>query len=154
MEVVFLQALQCESGAAEKKHSGCFLRDLRNFYEHISREKIWERGRERERERERERNLNAAILAISLNQYGTRRFLGLGELAVDCGFTMRGISAGCSWATLWVHIYTLDPLMVWQDRCPQVSLNIFIDDLLGGRLRRRNIRWWAGLRAERPSCTA
>ena len=124
MEVVFLQALQCETGAAENKHSGCFLWDLSNFYEHISRERLWERGRER--------NFNAAILAISLNQYGTRRFLGLGELAVDCGFTKQGISAGCSWATLWVQIYTLDPLMVWQARCPQVSLNIFIDDLLGG----------------------
>ena len=58
--------------------------------------------------------------------------MGLGELAVDCGYTRRGISAGCSWATLWVQIYTLDPLMVWQSQSPQVSLTIFIDDLMGG----------------------
>ena len=51
---------------------------------------------------------------------------------MDCGYTERGISAGCSWATLWVQIYTLDPLLVWQSGSPQVGLTIFIDDLLGG----------------------
>ena len=50
---------------------------------------------------------------------------------MDCGYTERGISAGCSWATLWVQVYTLDPLLVWQRACPQVGLTIFIDDLLG-----------------------
>jgi hypothetical protein len=55
----------------------------------------------------------------------------MGELTVDCGYPHRGISAGCSFATLWVQLYTLPPLQVWQGRCPQVSQNIFIDDLLG-----------------------
>ena len=50
---------------------------------------------------------------------------------MDCGFTERGIAAGCSWATTLVHIYSLDPLKVWQAHNPRVELGVFIDDLLG-----------------------
>ncbi len=51
---------------------------------------------------------------------------------MECGFTVRGIAAGCSWATTWVQVYSLEPLHVWQNHNPRVELGVFIDDLLGG----------------------
>ena len=47
MEVVFLQALQSESGAFERQHTGCFLWDLKIFM-NLSREASCGRGRRRE----------------------------------------------------------------------------------------------------------
>ncbi len=102
---------------------GCFLWDLTNFYEFISRPKLWERARAR--------GFNEAIVSIALNQYGSRRFLGLGELAMDAGYPERGIAAGCGWATTWVQVYTLDPLLVWQESSPQVNATLFMDDFMG-----------------------
>ncbi len=42
MEVVFVQALRAEAGQheAEVRHSGCFLWDMKNFYEHVGYEKL------------------------------------------------------------------------------------------------------------------
>jgi hypothetical protein len=72
-----------------------------------------------------------AIVAVALNQYGARRYIGLEDLALDCGYPERGIAAGCGWATTWVQVYTLDPLLVWQSSSPQVGLTVFIDDIMG-----------------------
>jgi hypothetical protein len=125
MEVVFLQSLRSEAASCQDKpcHTGSFLWHLRNFYECIDRSKLWERARERK--------LNMAIVAVALNQCGARRFIGLEDLALDCGFPERGIAAGCGWATTWVQVYTLDPLLIWQNSSPQVGLTVFIDDLMG-----------------------
>ena len=123
MEIVFLQSLRYEAGACQEKpcHTGCFLWDLRNFYEYIDRDKLWERARERK--------FNAAIVAVALNQYGSRRFIGLEDLALDCGFPERGIAAGCGWATTYVQIYALGPLRRWKATNESVPLSMFIDDL-------------------------
>ncbi len=126
MEIVFLQALQSESAASRDKPRkfGAFLWDLRNFYEHVDRKLLWQRAKDRE--------YNMAIVAVALNHYGTRRFIGLEELALDCGHPERGIAAGCGWATTWVQVYTLDPLLIWQHSSPHLGLTVFIDDLFTG----------------------
>ena len=43
----------------------------------------------------------------------------------------KGIAAGCSWATVWVQVYSIPPLRVWQDHHPIVELGLFIDDFMG-----------------------
>jgi hypothetical protein len=71
------------------------------------------------------------IAAVSLNQYASRRLLGLGQLVLDSLFPERGIAAGCSLATVWVQVYSLGPLRCWAIVHPQVGLSVFIDDLTG-----------------------
>ena len=53
------------------------------------------------------------------------------ELAVDCGFPLRGIAAGCGFATFWVQVYAMGPLHTWQQMHKQVGLTVSIDDLMG-----------------------
>ena len=126
MEVVFLQALRSEAGQAaeERLHSGFFLWDLQNYYEHISRDKLWQRAEEL--------GFNMGVVAVSLNQYAAKRFVGLGGLTMESQYAWRGIAAGCGFATTWVQIYALPPLRLWRVEHPQVSLTMFIDDLGGG----------------------
>ncbi len=125
MDIVFLQSLRSESAVSQDKpsYTGAFLWDLRNYYEYIDRRLLWERARSRK--------YNSAIVAVALNQYGARRFIGMDDLAIDCGYPARGIAAGCGFATTWVQVYTLDPLEVWQASSPKVGLTVFIDDLMG-----------------------
>jgi hypothetical protein len=126
MEVVYLQALRSEAGQAadERLHSSFFLWDLQNFYEYISREKLWQRAEEL--------GFNLGIVAVAVNQYAAKRFVGLGALTTECQYACRGIAAGCGLATTWVQIYALPPLRLWRVEHPQVHLTMFIDDLGGG----------------------
>ena len=123
METVLIQSLRSESAKSRKEHYACFLWDLANFCEHVSPELLWERAAAR--------GFNLSIVAVSLNQYRGRRFLGLDELAVDCGFPLRGIAAGCGFATFWVQVYAMDPLEHWQRIHDRLGLTVFIDDLMG-----------------------
>ena len=68
---------------------------------------------------------------MSLNQYASQRFLGLGALTLERQSAHRGIAAGCGFATTWVQIYSLPPLRLRQAQHPHVSLTVFIDDLGG-----------------------
>ena len=122
---MFVQAQRAEAGQheAEVRHSGCFLWDTKNFYEHVGYEKLWDRADAS--------GFNMARVAAALNTYSAHRFLGLGELATDCGFPHKGIAAGCSWATTWVQVYSIPPLRIWQEHHPRVELGLFIDDFMG-----------------------
>ncbi len=130
MEVVFIQALRSEAGQAaqQRLHSGFFLWDLSNFYEHINRQKLWQRAEELD--------FNLGIAAVSLNQYGSKRYLGLGALTMECQYARRGIAAGCGLATTWVQVYALPPLRVWRVEHPQVPLTMLINDMGGGTTAR------------------
>ena len=123
MEVVFMQGLRAESGQQQEPrvHTGAFIWDLLNFYEHLNRQKLWDRACST--------GFSKVVAAVALNQYSTRRFIGLEDLALPCDFPERGIVAGCGLATTWVQVYSLEPLQVWQTASPQVGLTIFIDDL-------------------------
>ena len=103
MQVVYFQALRSEAGqvANQRLHSGFFLWDLQNFYEYLTREKLWQRAEEL--------GSNLGIAAVALNQYGSKRFLGLGALTMECQYARRGIAAGCGLATTWVQVYALPP---------------------------------------------
>jgi hypothetical protein len=81
-----------------------------------------------------------AILAVALNQYGARRFIGLGALTLECQHALRGIAAGCGLATTLVQVYALPPLRVWREDHPKVPLTMFIDDLGGAPRPARSIR--------------
>ena len=125
MDVVFLQSLRSESAACTDKpsYTAAFLWDLSNYYEFVDRQLLWERARSR--------RFNTVIVALALNQYSAQRYVSMEDLCLDCGYPARGIAAGCGFATVFVQIYTLDPLQIWQSACPDVGLTIFIDDLLG-----------------------
>jgi hypothetical protein len=138
MELVFVQALRAESSVAEgqRLHTGYFLWDLQNYHEALSRPKLWQRSSEL--------GFNLAILAIALNQYGARRFIGLGALTLDCNYALRGIAAGCGLATIFVQIYALPPLRAWRLEHPKVSLTMFIDDLGGVQRQHTSTKWSGG----------
>ncbi len=101
-----------------------FFWDLQIVYEYLSRDKLWSRSEEL--------GFNLGIVAVALNQYAAKRFLGLGALTMECAYARRGIAAGCGMATTWVQIYALPPLRLWRVTHPWVSLTMFIDDLGGG----------------------
>ena len=103
MELVFIQALRAESSSAagQRLFTGYFLWDLQNYYEHLSRSKLWDRAGEM--------GFSLAILAVALNQYGARRFIGLGALTLECQHALRGIAAGCGLATTLVQVYASPP---------------------------------------------
>ena len=128
METVFIQSLRSEAtqtpdAAGRRAHSAAFLWDLSDYYEFVNHEKLYERaGR---------RGMNLAVVSIALNQYRSKRFLGLGDVACYAHYPARGLAAGCGWATTWVQVYTLEPLLVWQESSPQVGLTVFFDDLMG-----------------------
>ena len=126
MEVVFLQSLKAESGQMQdghRMHTGAFLWDLSNYYGHLDRQLLWSRASSTE--------FPLAIVAVALNQYAARRFVGLDALTVDAGFPEKGITAGCGLATYWIQVYSFEPLGAWQIVHPQVPLSMFIDDLMG-----------------------
>ena len=112
MEIVFLQALGAESGqlAKKKQHTGFFLWDMANFYEYICRHKLWDRATEM--------GFSLVVLAVSLNTYAARRFVGLGTITLEGAFPRRGIGAGCPFATTYVQIYSLPPLRIWRAETP------------------------------------
>ncbi len=122
METVLVQSMRAEAAAARGEHYACFLWDMSNFYEFISAELLWERGKAR--------RFPLSILAVSLNQYRGKRFLGLDQLAVECGHPLRGIAAGCGFATVYVQVYSIDPLEAWSGRHPALDLSVFIDDFM------------------------
>ena len=123
METTFVQALRGEAAVTGGEHTGAFLWDLANFYEFVNHELLWERARAK--------GFPLAILAVALNQARAKRYLGLGDVAVDARFPRRGLAAGDSFATYLVQIYTLEPLERWSSRHPAVPLSLFIDDFLG-----------------------
>ena len=123
METTFVQALRGEAAVAGGEHAGAFLWDLANFYEYVDHELLWERARAK--------NFPLAILAVALNQARAKRYLGLGDVAVDARFPRRGLAAGDSFATYLVQIYTLDPLERWSLKHPAVPLSLLIDEFLG-----------------------
>ncbi len=105
-----------------KESVACFMWDLSNFYEHIPRSKLWDHGMEQK--------ISAAVLAVTLNQYSSRRFVTLHGLASDAGFPSRGIAAGCGFATYLVQMLSLPALRAFRARYPDVWLTMFIDDLM------------------------
>ena len=123
METTFVQALKGESAVVAGSNSGAFLWDLANYYEHIDHEVLWQRARDR--------RFPLALLAVALNQYRARRFLGLGDVAVDSLFPVRGLAAGDGFATTLVQVFALDPLEHWSAQHPRVALSMFVDDLMG-----------------------
>ncbi len=126
MEVVYLQSLRAESGQlqeGQKLHTGAFLWDLSNYYEHLDRQLLWSRAASTE--------FPLAVAAVALNQYAARRFVGLDSITLDAAFPEKGIAAGCGLATYWIQVYSYEPLHGWQVVHPQVGLSMFIDDLLG-----------------------
>ena len=122
METVLVQSLRSEAAKARGDCYAGFLWDLSNFYEHVSPELLWTRAQDRP--------FPLAILAISLNQYRGKRFLGLDTMAVECGHPDRGIAAGCAFATFWVQLYAIDPLATWKAENTYLDLSVFIDDLM------------------------
>ena len=123
METTFIQALRGESAVAQGSHSGAFMWDLANYYEYIDHDVLWARGKQS--------GFPLAVLAVTLNQARARRFLGLGDVAVDAQFPQRGLAAGDGFATTLVQVFALPPLEKWQARHPHVPLSLFIDDFLG-----------------------
>ena len=104
VETVFLQSLRAESGQLQepRQHSAAFLWDLSNYYEHLDRQLLWDRATST--------SFPLAVVAEALNQYATRRLLGLETLAMDSFFPERGIAPGCALATFWVQVYSYGPL--------------------------------------------
>ncbi len=96
---------------------------MSNFYEYICRHKLWERAGEL--------GFSLVVLAVSLNLYAAKRFVGMGAIALECAYPRRGIGAGCPFATTYVQMYSLPPLRLWRIEHPRVGLNVFIDDLTG-----------------------
>ena len=104
METVMVQSMRAEAAPNNQEHFACFLWDLANFCEHVDTDLLWERAKAS--------GFPMIILAISLNQYRSQRFLGLGDLVFTCYFPSRGIAAGCTFATTWVQVYAMAPLRV------------------------------------------
>ena len=125
MELVFLQSLQAESASlnSTRLHTGAFLWDLSNYYEHVDHDILWERAEKQ--------HYPLAVLAIVLNQYSGRRFLGYSGICIRLNFPYGGIAAGCSFATYLVQVFSLPPLRTWIQKNPEVDLTLFIDDFLG-----------------------
>lgn len=134
MEIVFVQSLRAESGQCQtggtKKHSGAFLWDLSNYFDHVDRQLLWSRASST--------SFPLAVAAVALNQYAARRLIGLNALTLDAAYAEKGIAAGCGLATFWVQVYALEPLQVWQQAQPLLELSMFVDDL------------WTGAEDEQP----
>ena len=95
-------------------HTGAFLWDLSNYYEHLDRRRLWQRAESTD--------FPLAVAAVALNQYAARRYIGLESLAMDALYPEKGIAAGCGLATYWVQVYSYDPLQDWRALHPQVGL--------------------------------
>ncbi len=68
---------------------------------------------------------------MTLNMYGTRRFVALEGMAKACSYPSRGIAAGCGFATFRVQVLALPSLRGLRARRPEVGITMFIDDLVG-----------------------
>ena len=72
-ELVFHQSLLCEAATADRsrpQYAAAYLWDFTNFYEFIERDLMWSRAADQE--------LPLPVLAMCLNMYATRRFVGMG----------------------------------------------------------------------------
>ena len=96
--------------------------DLREFYEHIDRQKLAERSCQQDFDRH--------VGRLATQAYGYTRFLGIGGPTMDCGFPRRGIIAGCVFATTGVQLYSMPPIKAIM-RSREMSLEtlkVYLDD--------------------------
>eukprot|EP00974_Lingulodinium_polyedra_P047717 4581142-Lingulodinium_polyedra.AAC.1 len=62
-------------------------------------------------------------------------------MATDAGYALRGVPAGCTFATYSIQCYCMADIDTFMNRWPRLSLSIFIDDFVGAMARdKRRLR--------------
>jgi exonuclease III len=123
VDAVWRQALANESANLKGEAVGCFLWDLKQFYEHLDRAKL--------RNRARALDFPDTIVRVSCYMYGARRVVAMQDIAVDAGRPKRGIAAGCGFATYYAQIYVIPGLDWFSKANPKIGLQIYVDDFTG-----------------------
>ena len=122
VKTVFMQAAEAELAARAKCYHAAIMWDMSDFYERISRAKL--------AERHANEDFPKLVADLSLDMYGTKRYLRQDTAVILVGCPSRGIAAGCAAATFHVAAYTGEKANNWADAFHQLGLNLHIDDII------------------------
>ena len=122
VEAVWRQTILAEEAAHLGHHSASLLWDLREYYEHVDRGKLQDRGKALDFPR--------PLARTSCQMYAASRVVTFSGSAAHVGFAVRGVVAGCTMATVHIQFYSMDALDTFSVRHPTVILQVYIDDYL------------------------
>ena len=70
------------------------------------------------------------LVRVSINAYGSWRFVTMEQHVAIVGFIVRGMVAGCGLALCQVQVYGKQDLTIFKARWPSTTLQVFVDDFL------------------------
>ena len=123
IDVIWRHATRCEGAVADGLRVLAFGWDMKEYYEHLSRDLL--------RSRAESLAFPAAILNPALAMYSAPRYLQLGAALEGVGHPSKGVVAGCGFATYVVQAYCSGPIKGFGDRHPRIGLSLYIDDFTG-----------------------
>ena len=122
VEAVWRQSLRAELAAARGLVSASLAWDLKEYYEYIDRADLAKRGKQQE--------FPEVLTRGSVNMYGAARVVTLDGAARRVGFAIRGVVAGCGFATVHIQYYSSPSLDKFVAKHTMVQLQVYIDDFL------------------------
>ncbi len=120
IDVVWRQAMRAEAAVADDLHAAAVTSDMRKFFEAIDHGLLLERAERH--------GFPMQIAKLAVAAYRGPRMLRLGAFTARELYATRGVIAGCSLATTFTKIYTVDGYDYFVHRCPWATLDNYIDD--------------------------
>jgi hypothetical protein len=93
---------------------------MKEFYEHINRDKLGERAMRLD--------FPKAVIRAACAMYAAERLIQLGTMTISAGCLAKGIVAGCGHATYEVQVYVNEPLEGYMKTVKHTRLSLYIDD--------------------------
>ena len=120
IDTIWRHTLLAEFNRCEGNHIVVYGWDMKEFYEHINRDKLGERAVRLD--------FPMAVIRAACAMYAAERLIQLGTMTISAGCPVKGIVAGCGHATYEVQVYVNEPLEGYMKAVEHTRLSLYIDD--------------------------